>query len=385
MNLTMAVAGMAASSQIVLAPADLATDDQFGRSVAASGNLLVVGAPSLGFPAQGVGAVYVYQRSGASWTLQARITPQNGWGLPGDAFGTSVAIDGNTIVVGSPGDGTAGLVYIFVNNNGVWTQQPDVLRASDNFFFGDFGASVSISKDTVAVGAPWTRQGAVYVYTHSSVTGFWDPQAKLVPGDATGGYLGTSTSLIGNTVVAGAPSAPGTTRGAAYVFDRQNGVWNRSAVLTPNSIATIFGFSIAMSGSTLVVGAPDGFGAGSGTGSAFVFTQNNGVWTQQARFQGNGLAGNGANLGWSVAVNGNTFAAGAITDSLVSATGTAYVYSGNGTNWQLVAKQGPDGGVYGQAFGFSTAVIDGNTIAAGSPFVGTLNTPRTGAVYVTQR
>jgi FG-GAP repeat len=264
----------------------------------------------------------VYQRNESSWTQQARLTPGS-FGLPGDAFGTSVAIDGNTIVVGAPGDGTFGFAYIFVNIDGVWTQQRDVVRASDNFVFGNFGAAVSISKDTIAVGAPFTRRGAVYMYARNPATGFWDPQGKLVPNDQNGLSFGGSTSLVGNTVVIGANRTNGFT-GTAYIFGRLNNVWSQTAILAPTPLASNFGFSTAMSGSTVVVGAPDG----STTGAAFVFTQSNGVWTQQARLQGNGLAGTRALLGYSVSLNGNTLAAGAPDDSSGNFAGSAYVYTG---------------------------------------------------------
>lgn len=380
-GLLIAAAATAASSQAILAPPDLAADDQFGYSVAASGNLLVVGAPSLGYPPTSAGSAYVYQRNESTWTLQARLTPRFA-GLPGDAFGTSVAIDGNTIVVGAPGDNTFGFVYIFVNTNGVWVQQPDVLRASDNFLFGNFGASVSISKDTIAVGAPFTHQGAVYMYVHSPTTGFWDPQGKRVgPADANGLSFGASVSLVGNSMVVGAPRTNNYS-GAAYVVNRLNNVWSQGTVLASSIALSNFGYSAAMSANTIVVGAPDGNSPG-GSGSAFVYTQNNGVWTPQANLHGN--AGSRALLGWSVAINGNTLALGAPTDSSAGFIGSAYVYAGGGNNWQLLGQQTANGGVSGQAFGYSVAVVDGNTTAEGSPLVGTPASPRTGAVYVTQR
>jgi hypothetical protein len=106
-----------------------------------------------------------------------------------------------------------------------------------------------------------------------------------------------------------------------------------------------------MSGTTVVVGA---LGGSSTPGSASVFTQNNGVWTQQARLQGNGLAGNG--LGWNVSFNGNTLAAGAF--------GSTYVYTGGGNNWHLTDELNLDG--TNQNLGASIAVVDGKTIAIGS-------------------
>ena len=137
-----------------------------------------------------------------------------------------------------------------------------------------------------------------------------------------------------------------------------------------------------MSGNTIVVGAPDGNTSG-GSGSAFVYTLNNGAWTSQANLQGN--AGGRALLGWSVAINGNTLALGAPFDPNSGFMGSTYVYAGSGNTWQLLGQQTPNGGLSGQAFGYSVAVVDGNTTAEGSPLFGTPASPRTGAVYVTQR
>lgn len=360
----------AAPSQSILAPPGLAPDDQFGYSVASSGNLLVVGAPALGFPPTSPGAAYVYQRSGSAWTLQARLTPANG--LPGDAFGAAVAIDGNTIVVGSPTDGTVGFAYIFVLINGVWVQQPDILRPSDNATFANFASSVAISKETIAVGAPFTSQGSVYVYVRSATTGFWDPQGKpLTPGDASGLSLGRSVTIAGDTIVAGAPRTSNFA-GAAYVFARTAGAWTRTATLAPSPSLSNAGWSVALSANTLVIGAPDG-NHQTNPGSALVFTSNNGVWTPQTVLPTVGRGG--ALVGWSVAINGNTIALGA------PAEGSTDLFTGGAANWQLAAQQVPATGASLQAFGYAVAVVDGNTVAAGSP----LASSRTGAVYVTQR
>jgi FG-GAP repeat len=338
---------VAAPSPTILAPPDGSPiNGLFGNSVAASGNTLVIGAPGLGAPFdQDPGSVYVYQRSESIWALQARLTTR----FPGDAFGTSVAIDGNTIVVGAIGDGTFGHAYVFVNNNGLWTEQGFAL-ASDNIdAFGYFGWTVSISKDTIAVGAPFTRNGgSVYTYVRNPTTGFWDRQGRLVSPDHQSQF-GWSTSLVGNTVVIGATGAPGSA-GAVYIFSRLNNVWSQSALLTPTSPDHGFGFSTAMSGSTVVVGAV----GGPTPGSASVFTQNNGAWTQQARLQGNGLAGNG--FGWNVSLNGNTLAAGAHDST--------YVYTGGGNNWKLTDQLNLNG--TNQNLGASIAVVDGKTIAVGS-------------------
>jgi hypothetical protein len=137
-----------------------------------------------------------------------------------------------------------------------------------------------------------------------------------------------------------------------------------------------------MTANTMVIGAPDGNIPG-GPGAAFVYTLNNNVWTLQSKLQGN--ASGRALLGWSVAASGNTLALGAPTDLNFGFTGSTYVYTCGAANWQLTGQQAPLNGTSGQAFGYSVAVIDGNTTAEGSPRVGTVANPRTGAVYVTQR
>lgn len=345
---TASVAGtdVAVPSQTILVPPDGFPTDLFGSSVAASGNTLVVGAPGLGAPFdQSPGAVYVYQRNESIWTLQARLTTP----FPGDAFGTSVAIDGNTIVVGAIGDGSFGHAYIFVNNNGVWTEQGFALASDNMDAFGYFGWTVSINKDTISVGAPFTRNGgSVYMYARNPITGLWDRQARLSSPDHRSSF-GWSTSLVGNTVVVGATGAPGSA-GAAYVYSRLNNIWSESALLTPTAPDTGFGFSTAISGSTVVVGAI----GGPASGSASVFTQNNGVWTQQARLQGDGLAGN--RFGGNVSFSGNTLVAGA--------SGSTYVYTGGGNNWHLTSQLNVDG--TNQNLGASIAVVDSKTIAIGS-------------------
>src|SRR6266498_2801917 len=196
-------------------------------------------------------------------------------------FGISVAISGETVVVGAPGDDSRGSAYVFARNGGVWSQQQKLL-ASDAAAGDAFGESVAISGGTVVVGAmgddgaAGRDQGSAYVFARSG--GVWTQQQKLEASDAAANDLfGLSVAISGETVVVGAPfdaGAAGNSQGSAYVFARSGGVWSQQQKLEASDAALgdQFGFSVAVSGGTVVVGAHDDSGAaGRLQGSAYVF------------------------------------------------------------------------------------------------------------------
>src|SRR5262249_40504411 len=215
-----------------------------------------------------------------------------------DIFGYSVAISGATVVVGAPLVKSAtgfshGAAYVFTRSGGVWTQQQK-LEVSEVEARGWFGSSVAISGETVVVGAyldadaAGRDQGAAYVFTRSG--GVWTLQQKLEASDAAaGGFFGYSLEIMGETVVVAAggdDGAAGDDQGAAYVFTRSGGVWTQQQKLIASDAAggDNFGISIAISGETVVVGAPgDDGAAGIDQGAAYVFTLSAGVWTQQQK------------------------------------------------------------------------------------------------------
>ena len=178
-----------------------------------------------------------------------------------DFYGFGVAIDGDTAVVGAfNADG--GAVYVYVFSGGSWSEQA-ILTASDTIGSEEFGEAVSISGETIVVGAPndtvsSTQHGSAYVFVRSGTT--WSEQAKLTPSDGTDDdEFGESISISGDTIVVGAksgPSASGT--GAAYVFVRTGTTWSDQQKLASDDLATDdnFGRSVGISGETIVVGAP---------------------------------------------------------------------------------------------------------------------------------
>src|SRR5262249_14066802 len=269
-----------------------------------------------------------FVRSGATWSLQQKL-PVNLGGF-GDDIGHSVAISGDTVVVGAPFDfvnpnakGPEGSVHVFVRNGVTWTDQQKVL-AIGAVGGEEFGDSVAISGDTLVVGASKdgagqnVNQGAAFVFTRSGAT--WTQQKKLTAADgAAGDFFGRSVAISGDTALVGAPFAKigmNQSQGAAYAFTRSltaSGVtWTQQQKLTANDGAAndSFGSSVAISGDTAVVGAEiASIGSSVFQGSAYAFTRSfigsGAAWTQLQRITA--LDGAAADrFGHSVAISGDT-------------------------------------------------------------------------------
>ena len=279
----------------------------FGSSVSIDGDFLVVGAPGWG---NGQGAAYVFRFEGNS--LSEMTVLKAGNPDPGDAFGSSVAISGNRIIVGAPHEASDGILinspafgsnastnsgaaYIFDLVGGFWQQQAYV-KASNTDAGDAFGTSVAVDGDTVVVGAPGEdscamgvngqesmnsfceQTGAVYVYTLD--TGTWKKTAYLKQNNPDMNIdndgFGASVAMDRNTIVAGAPGEDGCAaggngcvdNGAVYAFERDgsNNWKGPTYVKAPNASPSpdAFGTSLDIHNNTLVVGAPDENGCATG-------------------------------------------------------------------------------------------------------------------------
>ena len=377
--------------------------DYFGFSAAISGDTLVVGAPGEASNATGVngnqsdnsyassGAVYVFVRSSGTWTQQAYLKSSN-TGKEGN-FGFSVAISGDTVVVGASGEvSNSGAGYVFVRTSGTWSQQA-YLQASNRDKSDYFGNSVAIDGDTVVVGA-WGEDsnstgvngtqgdnsgfgdsGAAYVFVRSS--GTWTQQAYLKASN-TGkdGNFGFSVAISGDTVVVGA-SGEASYAGAGYVFVRTSGIWSQQALLKASNPSAdyYFGSSVAISGDTVVVGAVyESYGFFQ-SGAAYVFVRTSGKWSQQAYLKASN-PGYDDNFGYSVAISGDTVVVGAYqeasnatgvngnqSDNSYAGAGAAYVFVRSSGTWTQQAYLKASTFDVAQ-FGFSVA-ISGETMVVG--------------------
>jgi hypothetical protein len=436
--------------------------DQFGYSVAVSGDTVVVGAMWEASSTTGVnttpdeaapkaGAAYVFVRSGTTWTQQAYLKAFNTGA--DDYFGFSVAIAGDTIAIGAlheDGDGTspannsmesAGAAYVFVRSAGTWSQQAYLKAANPGM--DRFGSSVAVSGDTIVVGAPHEdsnttgvnttpndtlgEAGAAYVFVRSA--GIWSQQAYLKASNTgSGDMFGSSVAVSGDTVVVGAPFEDSSTTGvntipneaatwagAAYIFGWNGSSWSQQAYLKASNTGAEdwFGKSVAVDGTTVVVGA---YGEDSSTtgvnttpndeasnaGAAYVFVRSGSTWAQQAYLKASN-PGSGDLFGTSVAVSGGTIVIGAPPEDSNTAgvnsppneaapnAGAAYVFVHSGTTWAQQAYVKASNTDAGDAFGHHVSVSD-DTIVVGALGEGSSTTgvnttpnelaPNAGATYI---
>jgi VCBS repeat-containing protein len=320
---------------------DGAASDEFGTSVALDGSIALVGA--LYADVNGhiqQGASYVFTQLNGTWSQAQKLTASDG--AAGDLFGRSVALSGSTALVGAYGaNHYKGASYVFTKSNGTWSQAQK-LTASDGAAGDYFGDSVAVYGSTALVGAAYasignnSNQGAAYVFTQAN--GVWSQTQKLTASDgAAFDEFGSSVSLDASTALVGATFADiggNNNQGAAYVFTQANGVWSQTQKLTASDGADgiSFGDSVAISGSSILVGAAyAGVGGNIDQGAAYVFAQSSGVWNQVQKL----AASDGAdadNFGSSVALDGNTALVGAQFATIGgghSEQGAAYIYGGN--------------------------------------------------------
>ncbi len=327
-------------------------------------------------------------------------------GANNDALGSSMAMSGNTLVVGAPDASSGeGAAYVFVEPPSGWTNATETAKLTDpDGKTGDhFGATVAISGNTVVVGAPdasngtLTKQGAVYVFQPRS--GGWSAgppgtQARLFdPAEKAGVLFGSSVAISGNTIVAGAPAATLTTKsntgatineanaGAAYVFVEPLTGWQPDtpsaatlAAATPVAGAQL-GSSVAISGDTAVAGAPMlQVGANSQQGEVALFVKPASGWLSET--QATWLVAQGgqsqARLGTSVAMSGDVIAAGAPQILNDGKFGTVYVFyrpDGNPPfspqTFQAAQLESTDH--VDEVDAGTSVAIDGGTIVAGGP------------------
>ena len=367
-----------------LTASDGATGDHFGVSVAIDGDTAVVGADRLNARK---GAAYIFTRdSNGAWTQQAKLDGE----FAGDQFGWSVAVDGDTVVVGAhayDGEDTngtnlenSGSVYVYTKpaTEGGWADTiaaPAKLTATVPAAYAFFGGSVALDGSTLAIGSRlynaggYLSAGAAYVFTKSGTT--WSQAAKLTASTSLQlAYLGYSLAVDGDTVLVGAYGDDTVLgelgSGSAYVFDKPSGGWadgyeTAKLVASDCQPSGYFGFSVALDGDTAVIGARQHNDpkTGAGSGAAYVFARESGVWGEKARLTPSDAAA-GDNFGVSVAVEGDTVVVGSWQDDDNGRnSGSAYVFEKPALGWastfETLKLTDPDGAA-NDRFGWSVAV-----------------------------
>jgi len=368
--------------------------DAFGRSAALSGDTVVVGAyeedssqttitngttSSTYNSAVNAGASYIFKRTGSTWAQEAYLKASNA--NVSDWFGHSVAISGDTVVVGaytedssqtaitngttSSTDNTAtsaGAGYIYKRTSSTWAQEA-YIKASNANANDNFGYSVAISGDTVVVGAN---------------------QEDSIQTTITNG----TTSSTDNTA---------TSVGAGYIYKRTSSTWAQEAYIKASNANALdyFGYSVALSGDTVVVGA-NGEDSGQATitnaptssadnsathaGASYIYKRTGSTWAQEAYLKASN-ANASDNFGYSVAISGDTVVVGAYTedssqtaitngtassaDNTASDAGASYIYKRTGSTWAQDAYLKASNANVSDWFGYSVA-ISGDTAVVGA-------------------
>ncbi len=358
--------------------------DTFGTSVAVDGNFMVVGSPfAQGSTNFSQGAAYLYRRnSTGKWQFLKKLYASDATEY--DRFGWSVDISGNTIVVGAwsntiEGRFWQGAAYVFERNQGGTNNWGEVKQLLDSAGtrYDHFGGAVAIQGDTIVVGAAEDRgrRGSISIFSrHQGGNNAWGQVAKRWPSDGgIADLFGYSLAISGNTIVVGAfwdDINLNIDQGSVYILERDQGGlnnWGISKKLTAGDGASFddFGHAVDISGDTIVIGANyDDIGANNLQGSAYVFVRNQGNWDQVKKLVANdGRAED--SFGESVTLGEDTIV---VSVPGFGARGAAYVFrrdTGGINNWGFSKRLIPTDGVAADEFGRSVA-ISRNTVVVGS-------------------
>jgi hypothetical protein len=327
------------SQQAKLLASDGTAGDNFGLSVSLDGDTALIGAPFHDDNGADAGSAYMFTRTGTTWTQQRKLLASDP--AAGDCFGGSVSLSGDTALIGAPYDddngADSGSVYMFTRTGTTWTQQQK-LHASDGAAGDQFGFPVSLDGDTALIGAYYNddngaNSGSAYVFTRTGTT--WTQQQKiLAPDGATGDCFGDSVSLSGDTALIGAEydDDNGDSSGSAYIFIRTGTTWTQQQKLhaSDGAVSEDFGNSVSLEGDTALIGALNNADNGGSSGSAYVFIRTGTTWTQQQNL----LASDGAvgdQFGCSVSLNGDTALIGVYgDDDNGHNSGSAYIFTKEG-------------------------------------------------------
>lgn len=367
------------NAQLVATPT--VAGDTVAFSVASDGSTIVLGAYRKNFPGYGddSGALFLFEPDGGGWSQSNYIVASDGHGF--DYFGWSVDIDGDVIAVGAPWSdwpaGRCGSTYLFRRAGQTWVEEKR-LHPNDLPEDAVFGHDVDLDGERLIVGAPWLDEdidgkianahGAAYIFRDAS--GTWIQEARLAPGDATVSHLGEAVAIEGDLAVIGAPkdNGDGISAGAVYVYRRGGtGTWTLLGRMTPDEPEPYgyFGGSIAIEGTTVLVGAEYSDRAGPNSGAVYCFEIKGDAWSQvQVLVPGEDAPW--AHFGVDVAIRGDRVIIGAHGDS--QSTGEAQLFRRNTKGvFEREATLRASDGLGGERAGQGVA-LDAGLAIVGAPF-----------------
>lgn len=367
---------------------DAFEEDELGGAVDVDADLALIGARDDDDAGTDSGAAYLFARDegGAdAWGELLKLTASDA--AAGDELGAAVALDGDLIAVGAPGEsGDAGAVYLFARDEGgpdAWGQIRK-LTAADAAAGDEFGGALALDGDLLVVGSrldddAGSASGSAYVFgRHEGGIDAWGQVEKLLPADgSTGDQFGYAVAVAGDRALVGAPfdNAAGSDSGSAYFFERDLGGpdrWGQVAKLeAPDRDAVDeFGTAVALAGDSLAIGAPGDDDAGLDAGAVHIFDLGgNGLWSRTAKVLASDAATEDA-FGAALVGRGDILAVGAPFDNEASSdTGAVYLRGrdvGGAGAWGEIKKLTALDADAGDALGTAVA-FDGRTVVAGAP------------------
>ena len=330
-----------------LISSDGANNDSFGTDVGIDGDVVVVGAPADDDNGMDSGSAYIFRFDGTSWNEETKLTASDGALF--DSFGSAVAVNGDVAVIGAQGDddggSASGSVYVFRYDGTFWNEEAK-LTASDAAGIDLFGSTVALDGDVAVIGSPGddddgSGSGSIYVFRFDGSS--WNEEAKLTASDASAGdSFGHDVSISGSRIVTGARAddAAALNAGSAYVFEYDGTSWNEEAKLIASDadFGDNFGFSVSIASNAILVGSFVDDDTGFNSGSAYVFRFDGTSWSQEAKLNASdGAAGD--QFGISVSNCRDLAVIGSHQDDDAgSGSGSAYVFAYDGTSWTEQVK-----------------------------------------------
>ncbi len=369
----LACAALAAAQETKLIPADAAMDNFYGSAVAIDGDLAVVGCPLDDAMGENAGAVHVYTNQGGTWTFTQKLTADPP--AAGELFGSALAISGNRLLVGAPGNDQTGedcgAAYVFELSGGEFGQTA-MLTSPGAGADQRFGHAVALWQDVALVGVSVDYQkapylGSAYVFVHGA-DGWVHEDTLLAPTAKRAIPYDTTLAVNGDVAVIGAPCQydNGLASGSAYVYRQFGGTWQHEATLAPATArrAEYFGSAVAVFGDTIVVGARGmqmRFQGSPVPGAAYVFDYGEGGWHLSQALAPEQYA---QGFGRSVAFDGGVLLVGAPdAETSVAHGGAVHVYYHDGTQWAAGGVLTPTSLATWDQFGFPLATSGGRLIA----------------------
>ncbi len=342
--------GTSWGSGVKLVASDFSVNDYFGYGVSISGDRCLVG----GALANLEGTTSVFSYDGAEWDGGIKLETNDGVSLGG-----AMSISGSCCVIGDSDDDHIGSAYVFALDGETWSQQQKTVPTENwNATDDKFGYSVSVSGNRCVIGAlcdddGGSDSGGVYVLSHDGTS--WDSGVKLVASDAASyDYFGSSVSISGSRCVIGAYGDNG--KGSAYVFSYDGTSWDNGVKLVASDadFNDKFGFSVSISGSCCIIGAFGDDDGGSGSGSAYIFSYDGTSWDDGVKLVASDAAASDY-FGRSVSISGSRCVIGAYGDN---GTGSAYVFNHSGTSWDSGIKLVASDAATNDGFGYSVSISE---------------------------